>query len=346
MTHGGTCWIRTNTKPDSVVGITNVRAILCDEAGLYGLYFWENIQARAAFKEAPIRIVTSPYSMNWLFKDLIRPHNKGNKNIVSEVDLVQAKSPDNPHFPMAYYEKKKKTMDPRRFNMIFGGQFDKMDGLVYDCFEDDLNICEPFLLPHGTRFVGGLDWGYTDPFVIAIRAITPDGKHYQVFEYYKSGLTITEMVDMGKRVKSMWPIERFYADPSMPAYILDFNRNGLTTVRATNDIRIGVDRHYELIKSRRYKCFSTACKYTVDEYEQYHYPEFVDLKPNQDGKDQLPVDQSNHLMDANRYISIATYDSNIRKNRVFNNNEREPSKKQSHVIDLLKPSNNNIEKWN
>ena len=347
MTHGGSCWFRTGRNPDSIVGITNVRAILCDEAGLFSLYFWENIQARAAFKQAPIRIVTSPYSMNWLFKDLIRPHNKGNKDVQAEVELIQAKSTDNPYFPLAYYEKKRKTMDPRRFNMMFGGEFDKMEGLVYDVFEDDLNICTPFALPYGTRFVGGLDWGFTDPFVMTIRAITPDGKHYQVFEYYKSGLTITDMVDMGKRAKSMWPIERFYADPSMPAYILDFNRNGLTTVKANNDIRIGIDRHYELIKSRRYKCFSTACKYTLDEYEQYHYPEYVEVGPNKDVKDHLPVDQHNHLMDANRYISIATHDSMIRRNRVINNNDSEPMKKDPTVIDLLKSSkNNNIESWN
>ena len=61
---GGTVWFRTGQNPDSVVGITNVRHILCDEAGLYTRYFWDNLQARSSIKRCPITIVTSPYSLN------------------------------------------------------------------------------------------------------------------------------------------------------------------------------------------------------------------------------------------------------------------------------------------
>jgi len=48
-THWGThVFLRTSTDPDSIVGIPRVRAIWGDEAGLYSLYFWENIEGRAA----------------------------------------------------------------------------------------------------------------------------------------------------------------------------------------------------------------------------------------------------------------------------------------------------------
>lgn len=42
MHGGGTCWFRTETDPDSIVGIPRVRHIWGDEAGKYRLYFWEN----------------------------------------------------------------------------------------------------------------------------------------------------------------------------------------------------------------------------------------------------------------------------------------------------------------
>lgn len=80
MHHGGTCWLRTGTDPDSVVGITNVRGVWGDEAGLFSLYFHENIQARASIKEAPIIYTTSPYSLNWIYTDYIRP--KDRKSVV------------------------------------------------------------------------------------------------------------------------------------------------------------------------------------------------------------------------------------------------------------------------
>ena len=51
---GGTIYCRSGDNPDSIFGITNVRAIWGDEAGLFGLYFSENIASRAAFKGAQI----------------------------------------------------------------------------------------------------------------------------------------------------------------------------------------------------------------------------------------------------------------------------------------------------
>ena len=72
MNGGGICYMRTATDPDAIVGITNVRHIWADEAGLYSLYAWENMQARASFKEAQITLTTSPYSLNWVYKELIK----------------------------------------------------------------------------------------------------------------------------------------------------------------------------------------------------------------------------------------------------------------------------------
>ena len=94
MHNGGTCWMRTATDPDSVVGITDIRGVWGDEAGLYSLYFHENIQARASIKEAPIIYTTSPYSLNWIYSDYIRPKIKGKCPI--DAEIIQAKLNENP----------------------------------------------------------------------------------------------------------------------------------------------------------------------------------------------------------------------------------------------------------
>ena len=198
-------------------------------------------------------------------------------------------------------------MDPRRFSMMYGGEFGRMEGLVYDCWSDEENICEGFELPAGTKYYAGVDWGYTDPVVIKVRAVTPDGRHYGISEFYKSRMTISDIIVVAKQKKKVFGIERFYCDPSQPGNIEEFNRAGLTAVGAPNDIRRGIDLHYELIKTRRYKEFRGTCPHSIDEREQYHYPEPKDLQPDQDNKEQLPVDQANHCMDVDRYLSMATY---------------------------------------
>lgn len=305
--NGGIIYLRTETDPDSIVGITNVKHIWCDEAGKYRLYFWENVQARADFCGCGVDLTTSPYALNWVYKDIIKPFRNGKR---PDVEYISAASWENPYHSLhdpTKREFKRSTMDQRRFDMLYGGEFGKMVGLVYDCFDEDENQCDPVQLPAGTKFFAGLDWGFTDPFALAIRGITPEGRHFGVSEFLKSGMTINDIVELCRQMKRIWNIQAFYCDPSQPGSIEEMSRAGLTAIPAVNDIRIGIDKHYELLKTRRLKYFRGKNQHTLDETETYHYPEPEDLGPDEDSKEQLPVDQNNHLMDANRYVTISTY---------------------------------------
>lgn len=304
MINGGRTYFRTETDPDSIVGITNVRHIWADEAGKYGLYFWENIQARSSFRDCPISLTTSPYSMNWIYKELVRPVKLNKRD---DVLLIQANSSENKYFPLEEYNRQKKLMDARRFNMMYGGSFEQIQGLVYDCFDENENQCVPFDLPVGTRYFGGIDWGFSEYFVLKVRAITPDGSHFSVSEFVKRGLTIMDMVAIAKQKKQIFGIQTFYCDPSQPGSIEEFNRHGLSAIGADNDIRRGIDLHYELIKTRKLKYFRGQNPYTLDELSTYHYAEPKDLGPDDDAEEIKPVGQNDHSLDADRYLTMSTY---------------------------------------
>ena len=330
MHNGGTCYMRTATDPDSVVGITKVRHIHGDEAGLYPLYFHENLQARASFMQAPICYTTSPYSLNWLYTDYIKKIMAINKKIASggvlteqeatmiaEVELIQMRSKDNPYFPDEEYERKRASMDPRRFNMIYGGNFERMEGLVYDCFRDDLHVIEPETMPDKTIYIAGVDWGYTNPACILVFAISPDGKVYLVNEFYKSQQSIADMVLVAERFKKMYGIERFYCDPSSPANITEFNKAKLTAIPANNDIRSGIDATYELITSNKFRVFAGRAPNFLDEVTVYHYPTDQDIHADKDVKEKLPVKQYDHSMDAARYPLYALKLTGVRKRNMM-----------------------------
>jgi hypothetical protein len=306
---GGTIYFRTGKDPDSVVGIPNAKAIWCDEAGKFTLYFWENIQGRQESSGCPVLLTTSPYALNWVYKDIIRPWQKGNRDGLNVIQAASWENPGHALFDEDRRRRKKATMDTTRFEMVFGGQYLRAEGLVYNCWDDELNVVTPFKLPDDTKYVGGIDWGFKDPFVIKVRAITPDGRHYGVSEFYKARLTPTQQIDACKQIMSVWGVEMFYADPSQPGQIEEMGQAGVPVVGADNDIRRGVGRHYEMVKTRRYKEFIGACPNSADERETYHYPEPKDLKPDQDAKEALPVDADNHCCDVDRYLSIMTYRS-------------------------------------
>jgi hypothetical protein len=308
---GTKCYMRTATEPDSIVGITNVRHIWVDEAGKVSLYFWENVQARSAFRDCPIDLTSSPYTLNWLFKEIVRPKQK-DKAALAHADLVQAASWENPYMPAGMIEHARQTMDARRFNALFGGKWERMAGLVYDCFDEIENQVEASALPDGTRYVGGIDWGYTEPFVLKVRGITPTGQHYGVSEFYKSGLTINGIAPVVIQMARIHGMTHIYAGPDQPGYIEELNRLlraanvRCVVVASDNDVRVGIDRHYELLKTRRLRYFRGTHPYTLDEYDTYHYPAPEDLQPDEDAKDAKPVFQNDHALDADRYISIST----------------------------------------
>lgn len=347
MHGGGTCYMRTATEPDSIVGITNVRGIWVDEAGKVSLYFWENVVARSAFRDCQIDLTSSPYTLNWLFKEIVRPKMK-DISALPNVELVQAASWENPFMPKSTIEHARATMDARRFNALFGGKWERMAGLVYDCVDEVENQCDPFPFPEGTKFVGGIDWGYTEPFVFKVRAITPNGQHFGVSEFYKSGLTIRDMIEVVKQRQKLWNIGLVYCGPDQPGYIEEMNRHKIRAVPAINDVRLGIDRHYELIKTRRLKYFRATHPYTWDEYDTYHYPSPEELGPDENIKDQKPVAQNDHALDADRYISVMT---NLRPKRLISTAPEDlPKQENQHArIERLKRGRRiggNTETWN
>jgi len=341
MHGGGVCYMRTATEPDSIVGITNVRHIWVDEAGKVSLYFWENVQARSAFRNCPIDLTSSPYTLNWIFKEIVRPKQK-NPGINPHIGLIQAASWENPYMPAGTIDLAKATMDARRFGALFGGKWERMLGLVYDCFDDVENKCDPLALDN-VRYVGGIDWGFTEPFVFKIRAITPNGWHYGISEFYKSGLTITDIGEAVAQRCAIFDVSQIYADPSQPGLILELNRilhKAGVKARvqgANNDIRLGIDRHYELVKTRKMKYFKGTHPYTFDEYDSYHYPDPDDQGPDDNVKEVKPVGQNDHALDADRYITIETYLS--AKRHVAIVPEDSPSKETQHqrIARLKKP---------
>ena len=327
--HGPTCYIRSLTDPNAMEGITDVEGIWLDEGGLISLYAWENVMGRAAFRQAKVMVTTTPYSLNWMFQ-LWKDWKSGKRD---DVDFFSYRSIDNPFFPVAEYERQRRILDPIRFAMKYDGQFGKMEGLVYP----EVKFIKEIALPAGTRFIGGVDWGYTDPFALVIRAITPDGVHYRVAEYAKDRLDIDDIIQIVKARKQLWNIERFICDPSRPDYIAKFNKAGLKASGAKNDIEEGISEHRQLMRTQRFFVFEEQNPHGFDEYGQYHYPEPKDLKIDEDSKEQLPVDKNNHTLDADRYVTMHLRDRpNSRRQPSSPENDRQMPKDALKRLEWLK----------
>lgn len=307
MNGGQPVYVRTMHDVNTIEGITRARWLWGDEAGQYKSMAWDNLQGRAAPMQAPIFLTTTPYALNWLYKDLYKPWKSGKR---ADCHFVQFRSVDNPFFPPEEYERLKAIMDPRIFAMHFEGQFQRMAGLVFMDFDEILNAEEPhdvWKRKDMYTIVAGVDWGFRNAFAITVRAIHKyEPRDIQIAEFYQSYLTPSDKVEIGKQFQRRFGIEMFYCDNEEPATIEEFNRAGLKAIGAPKypgSLKDNIEGHNELIRSRVHKVFRDRCPHTLDEYETYHYAEDDGDEENPDEK---PVDSNNHLMTANMYVTQCT----------------------------------------
>lgn len=301
----GKIYLRTSTDPWSVEGIPDCAYAWVDEAGKCSKLFQINILGRVARLQGQVLYTSTPYAMNWLFHDVEKPFLSGER---PDIRMIRFSSADNPSFPREEFERQKQILDARMFRMKYMGVHERMAGLVYALSDD--NFVEPEKLPKNTRFYAGVDWGFAEghEFAIVVRAITIDGYRYEVDEFKGSGLDPQQQLDMCKAKGSTWNIERFFCDPARPDMIASLNKAGLHAtgfhVGTENFKQLipGINKHYELIKSGKYKIWRSKCPHLMDEYETYHWPEHQEDKVAKE----VPVPINDHLLDAVRYLTVGT----------------------------------------
>jgi len=303
--NGSTAYIRTSTDPFSVEGITNVKWIWLDEAGMCKYMFWINLEGRAARTGAPIMCTTTPYGINWPYQHLIKPFKSGER---TDINYLEWLSVDNPTFPREEYDRQKQILDPRTFRRKYMGMSERMEGLVYELSDD--NYAEHLPENIAIRYYAGVDWGFSEghEFAILVRGITNDGFKYDVHELKAAKMDPQQQVMACKALQKSYNIETFYCDPARPDMIAALNKEGIRAIgfhvgkEAYKPLLPSIQKHYELIKSGRYKIIKENCPNLLDEYETYHWPE------SKDGKEvkEVPVAVNNHILDAARYITIGT----------------------------------------
>ncbi|GAI83775.1 unnamed protein product, partial [marine sediment metagenome] len=117
----GVVYFGSADRPDSLEG-GQVRAAWVDEAGQIKRASWEAIQRRLGFFMGRGLLTTTPYSLNWLKTDFYDHWKKKDP----DYDVVQFRSIDSPYYPEEEYERARRTLDRRIFEMRYDALFRKM----------------------------------------------------------------------------------------------------------------------------------------------------------------------------------------------------------------------------
>jgi hypothetical protein len=93
----------------------------------------------------------------------------------------------------------------------------------------------------GILFYGGVDWGYTHDFVIAIVAIIPNGEIWLMETYASPGLEFADQLEIAKTFRDKYTVHKWYVDQAMPSSIKTFNRSGMKCPEFKKDVMGGIE---------------------------------------------------------------------------------------------------------
>jgi len=197
---------------------------------------------------------------------------------------------------------------------LLDGKAAKAEGVIYTNWDDSIHLIYADQVPPCARYVAGVDWGFTNPGVIAVFGIDGDGRMYLVAQIYRRQETIDWWAEKAKDLRDEFSIEVFTCDPSEPGYIAQFRKLGVNAIPADNSVRPGIDvvqrrlaiygdgrsRLYVVRESSRHRDEDLITAHRSYSAEQ----EFNSYVWKDNAQKEMPVKVGDHGMDAIRYAAM------------------------------------------
>lgn len=279
---------KTAENPDSLRGRT-LDFVWFDEAAYIEEYCWDTVLPCVLATGGPLILTTTPRGRNWVYNKVYAASLEGG-GTDETIKVIRAVTDDNP----ALSESGKKLIKTQHSGVFYKqeilGEFTVMEGLVYHLDEEKGTFGGDPTLPPG-ELVGGIDFGFKDPFVYLWVWKGRDGSFWVLDEYYKPGVTM----DLHASTIRSHPMEkrvtRRHADPSNAQGRADLERLRVGTFQACNDLKLGINLVSRYLDSGKLH-ISKKCKNLIREMQGYQWKKEKDL----------PVDKDNHALDALRYV--------------------------------------------
>lgn len=193
------------------------------------------------------------------------------------------------------------NLPPVTRDRMLNGVWRENEGAVYDEFNEDVHVVEPFAIPDSWRRVRAVDFGYTNPFVCLWGALDGDGRLYVYRERYKAGARTIDHAKAIVHASGGERIECTVADHDASDRA-DMAAGGVQTRAAKKDVIEGI----QAVKKRlvvagdgkpRLLVFPCCANLLAECYEYIWEPP----KEDREAKEE-PRKDNDHAMDALRYL--------------------------------------------
>lgn len=295
------------TNAESLESAT-AKAAWLDEIGQgqFRLESWEAIQRRLSLHQGRVLGGTTIYNLGWLKQQIYDRWRNGDK----DYHVIQFHSTANPAFPRAEYERAKRTLPSWKFNMMYGGEYDRPAGLIYSDYFDTYreqggHLVKPFEIPAEWPRHVGIDFGAVNTALVWLAHDPKANVYYAYRESLEGGKSTREHVKDALEIASGVNMRTWHGgSKSEVQQRIDWQEAGIYAQEPpVSDVESGIDKVVELFKTFRLFVFDSLTGLR-DELGTYSRVMDDSGQPTEKIQDK----ERFHRGDALRYVALGVSD--------------------------------------
>ncbi len=206
-----------------------------------------------------------------------------------------------PRITEDFIAQEKRSMGASWVEQEYNCSFESLEGLVYP----DFDRCAVDMCIHTRPHVGGIDFGFRNPFAALWAYLDRDNVLWVLGERYEREKSIYE------HAENLPGDVLYYADPAGAQEIAALRKMNFKVRKGCNDIRAGIAAIRARLETGRLKVIRHRCPNLFAEARLYRYPTKTDGR----AESEVPLDENNHALAALRYLVSRLDDAFIKQYR-------------------------------
>lgn len=265
-------------KEETIRGYAHVNLLILDEAARVPDDLYRAVRPMLAVSKGRLICLSTPYGPRGFFHDAWVKGGDDWWRIEVPAEKVARIS-------AGFLEEERRALGESWFRQEYGCSFEAFEGLVYPDFGRCV-VSGPG--PREGRQVGGIDFGFRNPFAAVWGVVDSEGVLWLMGEHYKRQKPLSYHAErLPKEVT-------WYADPSGANERCELRCAGFSVREGSNAIRPGIAAVSARVENGTLKIVRGSCPHLLAEAQLYRYEE--------GGKGESPEDEHNHALAALRYL--------------------------------------------
>jgi hypothetical protein len=278
-------------REDTIRGFANVGLLVIDEAARVPDDLYHAVRPMLAVSDGRLVCLSTPYGRRGFFYHAWTRGGADWTRIEVPVERIPRIRPE-------FLEEERRAHDASWFRQEYQCSFETVSGLVYPTFAQ-CALAGPAsqkerLARAAGKKVGGIDFGYRDPFAAVWGVLDAEGVLWLTGEHYQREWSLRQNAERLPRDVS------WFADPSEPGLIAELKSAGYVIRKANNDRELGITAVRGRVENHGLRICEGWCPNLLAEAQLYRYAE------QEEGRGrEKPEDGYDHAMDALRYLVVS-----------------------------------------